>query len=97
MLSFSLCRLPTTDPASGGSPVLVCSGSPGFPEAGGRARQREDGGAGGRGGRQAEPRAGAERQGRRTGAGSPAALGRAQLATGNFIISVPKKTSIFAV
>lgn len=68
-----------TDPASGGSPVLVCPGPPGLPEAGGGPRQREDSGPGGWGrGRRAEPRVGAEWQGGRSGAGSPAA----QLTTG---------------
>lgn len=66
----------SADPASGGSPVLLRSGPPGLPEAGGGPRQREDGGPGGRG-RRPEPRAGAERQGGGIGAGRPAALGRA--------------------
>lgn len=44
------------DPASGGGPVPVRSGAPGFSEARGGSRQGEDGGQGGGGGRQGPER-----------------------------------------
>lgn len=63
----------STDPASGGSPVLLRSGPPSLPEAGGGPRQREDGDPGDRRrGRRAEPRAGAERHSCRSRGGSSA-------------------------